>query len=241
MNKKGLTLGLVLALALGASLLLTATLAAEADATMSTLWADDFDHPQLNGRWFWEFEDPTNWSLTARPGFLRITTQPTLSNVLLQTPPAGDYTIETRLFITPTENFQQGGLMVWGEEGTVMTLIRAYCNVPPPVCVGNGIYFDHIEDGLPVGSNYAMTVTTASETYLRLVRAGDVYSGYVSVDNVDWQFVGAHTAGFTSTGIGLRSGNNFTGGTPIPSDYDYFLLWTDFPHALYVPLVLRQP
>ncbi len=240
MYKKGLRLSAILAMALCATFLLTAALAAGRDAPEAALWVDDFDSPALNGRWSWEFEDPAFWSLTARPGFLRITTQSELRNVLVQNPPAGDYTIETHVYFTPTSNFQHAGLMVWQDADNLMTLIRAYCDLAPPApCVGNGIYFDHVEGGMFIEPNYAMTVTSDSEAYLRLVKVGAVYSGYVSVDNVNWQFVGAHTAGFVPTGIGLHSGNNIDPMANVPSDYDYFRLLADYPYELYLPVILN--
>ena len=38
-------------------------------------WRDDFDSPTLAPRWFWVREEPSHWSLSANPGYLRITTQ----------------------------------------------------------------------------------------------------------------------------------------------------------------------
>jgi hypothetical protein len=89
---------LVLTLALSA---LNLTAAAE-PSTPAAGWTDDFDSPTLDSRWFWLDEDPTHWSLTARPGFMRIIPQEGGKNVLLQAAPADDYVIETRLLFEPT-------------------------------------------------------------------------------------------------------------------------------------------
>lgn len=79
------------------------------------------------------------------PGFLRITTTEQNSNTLVQTAPPGDFEIQTRVFITPTENFQQAGLHVALDDENQLSLTRAYCG--HPTCVGNGIYYDITEGG----------------------------------------------------------------------------------------------
>ncbi|MGD8968762.1 MAG: hypothetical protein PVI07_14750, partial [Anaerolineae bacterium] len=38
-------------------------------------WSDDFSSLSLGPTWSWVREDPTHWSLTQHPGFLRMTTQ----------------------------------------------------------------------------------------------------------------------------------------------------------------------
>ena len=76
-------------------------------------WTDDFDSPTLDSRWFWVNEDPSHWSLTERPGFMRITAQEGGENLLLQAAPADDYVIETRLLFEPTQNIQRAGLFIF--------------------------------------------------------------------------------------------------------------------------------
>ena len=38
-------------------------------------WIDNFDGEPLNTRWSWVRENPTYWSLTANPGFIRLVTR----------------------------------------------------------------------------------------------------------------------------------------------------------------------
>lgn len=56
---------------------------------LSSTWIDNFDGPPLNNRWSWMNEDPTYWSLTDTPGFLRIITQQQNNNYLVQNAPVG--------------------------------------------------------------------------------------------------------------------------------------------------------
>lgn len=224
-----------------AALMATLSVNATHPKTTSVTWTDDFSSTTLNERWSWIREVPAHWSLTDRPGFLRITTQQTfteVNNLLVQNAPLGDYEIETRVLFTPTENFQFASLMAYQADDTVLLLGRAYCNVGPPACVGNGIYFDHVENGSPIGSNYAMTITVQDEAYLRMVRSGDVFSGYVSIDGANWILVGAHTVNFTPTEIGLRASNQIPGPGEIPADFDYFTL-VDNSNMVYLPAVLK--
>jgi beta-xylosidase len=204
-------------------------------ALPSTTWTDNFDGPPLNSRWSWMNEDPTHWSLTENPGFLRIITQQQYNNYLVQNAPLGDYEIETHVFITPTENFQQGGLGIYLDDNNHLSLMRAYCGYIPP-CVGNAVYFDVIEGG--VASNYMLTTTLQAEIWLKIVRQGDVYSGYASENGTDWTEVGAPTVGFTPDKIGLRAGNNGQPVGEIPADFDYFML-VDHTYRVWIPLVAR--
>jgi hypothetical protein len=112
--------------ALAALVMLLATLSfgaagSPAPSAASLAWQDDFDAPMLDARWSWPREDPTHWSLTALPGFLRITTQKGgfwgatnhVRNVLLQEAPAGDFDLQTRALFTPTDNIQAAGITVY--------------------------------------------------------------------------------------------------------------------------------
>lgn len=205
-------------------------------ASPTTTWTDNFDGPPLDSRWSWMNEDPAYWSLTAHPGFLCITTTEQNNNYLVQNAPPGNYEIQTRVLITPSENFQQAGLGIYLDDNNQLSLIRAYCGFPG--CVGNGIYYDVVEGG--VFHNYMITTTVQGEAYLRIVRQGNVYTGSVSENGIDWTVVGTPTVAFAPTKIGLRVGNNFqAAASEIPADFDYFVL-VDHSHRVLLPLVLRN-
>ena len=209
---------------------------------------DDFDLV-WDSSWLWVREDPTHWSLLERPGFMRITSQQggllgsgnDARNLLLRDVPHFDYEIETRVFFTPTENFQIAGLLVGSDDTDFLMLGRAYCDLGPPDCYGNGIYFDHEENDTVVGSNYAMTTTSLGEAYLRIRREGSVYTGYVSENGADWALVGAHTAvsGLVPTAVGLIANDGGTGATEIPADFDYFRVRYSI-NQVFLPLTLRS-
>ena len=226
---------------LAALFFLSALFIHAAPAAPAVTWTDHFDADSLAAPWSWIREDPTYWSLTARSGFLRITTQEsftTVDNILVQAMPPGDYEIETSVLFTPTENFQIAGLIVYGDDDNFLSFGRGYCESTLPACVGNGIYFDRVEDGAIVGGNYPLTTTLPAATYLRLARVGDTYTASASTDGVSWTLAGSHVIPFAPSAIGLRASNQMPGGAEIPADFDYFTL-TDSSYRLFLPALRR--
>jgi beta-xylosidase len=242
MQKKLHIIGAI-AFAFSAVIILLTTLSANAaqPVASSITWTDNFSSSSLDSHWSWIREAPTYWSLSARPGFLRITTQQTFSdvnNILVQPSPVGDYEIQTRVIFTPTENFQIAGLEIHQDDVNYIALGRAYCDTPPSNCVGNGIHFDYVENGSFIGSNFGMTTSVQGDAYLRLIRQRNIYTGYVSVDGVNWTLVGTHSVVIAPTKVGLRASNQTQGAAEIPADFDFFTL-IDNSYRVFLPLILK--
>jgi len=207
------------------------------DFISQKVWNDEFNDPQLNDRWFWLDENPSNWSLIANPGFMQIISEHPGMNRLVQMTPEKDFVIRTRMLFTPVENFQFAGLTVFNDFENKLVLGRAFCDTSPPACVGNGIYFDHTEGGNPIGDNYGTSLPTTSEAYLRLVREGPNFTAYVSENGTEWQEIGTHAIGFDPMYIGFYvDGQSST--TPTPADFDFFILEYEKYH-IYLPIVLK--
>jgi len=184
---------------------------------------DPFTSTTLGEAWDWVDEDSTHWSLIDRPGYLRIITQEPPHNWLLRRTPDGDFEMRTHLYFTPTENFQFAGLTVFLDAENHFSFGRAFCDTSAPNCVGNGIYFDHIEGGTMIGSNFATPTSVPDEVYLRIVRQESSYTGYFSTNGAQWIEVGTHGIGFEPAGIGLFARNQDPA-SEIPADFDYFVL-----------------
>jgi beta-xylosidase len=196
-------------------------------------WTDDFDQATLHPLWSWINEVPAQWSLTDNPGFLRIITSSGPlgeQNLLVQPAPSGDYQISTHLLFEPDQNFQFAGLVLYADQNNFLFFGRAYCDVAPPTCVGNGIYFDHIEDGAPSGSNFATGVAETGEAYLRVTKSGHDYTGYYSANGSDWTLIGTHTLDSEPhpSRVGLTAAND-QAGAGLPADFDNFALDADLP------------
>jgi regulation of enolase protein 1 (concanavalin A-like superfamily) len=190
-------------------------------------WRDDFSAETMDSPWYWVNQEMTMWNLTENAGFLRIYTSPSATggqNLLLKTPDADEFSLDTRVLFEPNANFQFAGLVIYQDSGNYLQFGRAFCDVPD-VCVSNGIYFDKILSGGFVDGNFATAVDNPSEAYLRLERRGGTFWGYYSRDGAEWTLIGVHQVpqGFTVNGIGLTSSQNYDPEVDaVPADFDYF-------------------
>jgi len=190
----------------------------------SASWTDDFQNATLDPRWSWAREDPTHWSLTARPGHLRIITQTggifetteKQKNLLLMPAPKGDYRIVAKCTIDPTENFQYAGLMVYQGRNSYVQVNRAFTD-------GNSFNFDIETQGKPVNKRVPGSATTFT---LRITKKGDTYTGEYSLDGEAWTTVGQGTASLVDPKVGICAANNLPGKPQIPADFDFFKLYT---------------
>ena len=197
-------------------------------ATPQTYWRDDFQDA-FSLDWTWIEENPAKWSLTENPGYLRIYAAPYADggkNILLLLAPTGDFSAVTHMFFDPDSNYQFAGLTLYLEDANIMKFGRAYCT-PSDHCVGNGIYFDHIESGGAVGGNFSTWVESSSDTWLKLERIDTSLSGYYSPDGNTWMLIGTHVLSpvLDSARIGLFSAQDFDkGDADIPAVFDFFEL-----------------
>jgi len=191
----------------------------------ANIFQDDFVD-QLTQGWTWLGENPAKWSLSKVPGSLQIMVAdasfdgPALPpNILLREPPAGDFEITTSLRFEPTTNFQAAGLVVFQEQGNVLLLGRAFCDVEG-YCLGDGLYFDKYENAqIPEAS--PQVSFREPVTYLRLQRIGNTYIAYYSADGENWTKLGEHTRDFSQIRVGLVAAQS---STEIPALFDYFTM-----------------
>ncbi len=204
----------------------SATSASPTESSSSVEGFQDDFAGQLAEGWIWLEEDPSKWSLSAVDGSLQIMVSdasfdgPYLPlNILLRDAPVGDFEISTALHFAPTRNYQAAGLVVFQEQGNVLQLSRAFCDVVN-ACVGDGVYFDNFENGSTTGSNYHIAFH-GSVIYLRLRREGNTYSGYYSEDGQNWILTGEHVRDFSQPRVGLIAAQSET---EIPAVFEYFTM-----------------
>lgn len=188
----------------------------------------------LEPGWIWLNEDRFTWNMSEKPGFLRINLsnkglldQP--ENILLRNAPVGDFEITTRVLFTPYSNFQFAGLLVYQDEEHALQYGRAMCYLPsiPGNCVGNGLYYDHIDvdrgdEWGSLGDNFPTSTVKTSEAYLRIVREGRTYTAFYSDDGANWQTIGRHESDVFPFYVGLIASQAYE--QPANADFDYFTL-----------------
>ena len=206
-------------------------------------WTDEFDSATLDPRWSWSDENPAYWSLTDRPGYMRITSTNSISpqNRLFQYIPAGSFEVETKVIFTKTQSAEVAGMGVYQDKDNFFVLGRAYCDFATvPGCMGDGVYFGHVEQGEIIGYNVVlMAATEQGVSYLRIRRVGSTFYGYVSENGTSWTQVGAHSivSGMVPVKAGISyAGHDNEGGEHI-ADFDYFRL--DEWARVFLPFVVR--
>ena len=187
--------------------------------------SDDFNAASLDGQWTWIRENGANWSLGARPGYLRIISeagdivdgQATARNILLTGAPEGNWTIETRMIGKPTSRWSQGGLIVYDSDRTYLRLTRLFGD-------GNQIQFTRQIDAVRDHAEVPDTIESPV-LYLRIVKQGSQYSGYYSEDGIMYtQVWTTQTAELAEPKVGLI----VCAGTGLVADFDYFRI---IPHG----------
>lgn len=184
--------------------------------TTSNIWRDDFDSPVLDSQWKWKRENVNFWSLSAKPGFLQITTQPgslfwngTVNNLLYRSAPQNDFDVETFMYFLPTSNYQIAGVLIYLDDDNYLWLSRAYCITSrTPDCVGNFISFDYEENGNPNPDRSFSVITQSKDSaHLKIERRGQTFTAYYSENGLDWITIGQRTIGFNPYFVGLAAAN----------------------------------
>lgn len=180
---------------------------------------DEFDNAELNSQWLWIREDSSKWSLTANPGYMRITAQKgdicesgtDAKNLLLTGAPTGDWSIDTKMQGKPTSNWSQGGLIIWQDDDNFFRITRLYD--------GKGVLqFTKETGGLRSYVNVDDPVQ-GQDIYLKMTKIGDSYRAYYSEDGIVYKEVwSAQTGSLQNIRIGLLCIN----GTGLTADFDYF-------------------
>jgi regulation of enolase protein 1 (concanavalin A-like superfamily) len=203
----------------------------------SPIWRDEFDGPLADG-WYWVNENLDKWNFG--DGFLRIFASPYATggeNLLLRPAAQGDFMIKTRVRFEPNTNFQFAGLVIYQDDGNLLQLGRAFCDLEE-ICVGNGIYFDKILGGNFTDSNFAMPIGNPSEVFLRLERRGEMVRAFYSADEgISWYEIGTHwiPSDFQVNAVGLTASQDDSN-VGIPADFDFFELtegWGFLPEGFH--------
>ncbi|HTY86323.1 MAG TPA: glycoside hydrolase 43 family protein [Candidatus Acidoferrum sp.] len=100
------------------------------DGSLIPQTSDEFDSARLGLQWQWQANHQDGWySLTSRPGWLRLHPQPMgynnlaqVPNLLLQKFPARSFRFETKLEFSPGQAGEEAGLVVNGQSSAALAL-----------------------------------------------------------------------------------------------------------------------
>jgi PKD repeat protein/type 1 glutamine amidotransferase len=158
-----------------------------------------------------------------------------IENLILQTPPEGDWTVETKMTAPVADNWQLAGLLLYSDDDHYVKYDVVADNAPgaPPARRVELRY----ENGGPLtgpgGTDPAPPASATDTWWLRLTKTGDTYTGAISADGETWvQSPGSVTVALDDPAIGLMA----TGpdqAAPITVDFDHFRVVPDDvdPHA----------
>jgi hypothetical protein len=220
------------------ALWLVAPIPTIAPEALCASFRDNFDRATLGPGWSWMPEDPGQWSLTARPGFLRIipqTQEPPYTaarqNLLLRSAPAGDYEVTTHLEFHPTGTWQYAMLFIYWDDQDSLSLVYK-----GPVDGSN------IKEAAAVGLDFVFgshggtrnTPTDLVSLYLRITKVGGTYTGYFGADGRSWTYIyktASDIANYPRPGltnatpkIGIGAFNGNTSDPPPEVDFDLFCM-----------------
>lgn len=187
-------------------------------ATTYSGFCDDFESSSLNPGWQWV--DPlsdSGYSLSAQPGQIRFSIPDGEHDLyinqnaprLLQ-PVDGNFTINTKLSITPSYSYQGAGLLIWQDQNNYIRLERTYGWGMAVWYRKNGVY-----DGLELPFS-------APVTYIKIQRAGNDFTAWYSADNASWnQAISLNFPSDSRLQVGMVAINQWQD-NPVWADFDYF-------------------
>ncbi|WP_382303986.1 ThuA domain-containing protein [Herbiconiux sp. UC225_62] len=194
---------------------------------------DEFDGNALDGcRWQVVNEQPEGYRVS--DGALRIDTTPNdiyggdtgVPNFVVQNQPDGDeWVIETKIDGSDFDRrYQQGGLILYGDDDNYVKLDIVSTNEGGSAIARNlelrneiGGVVQNPQPNAPAPDNGIV--------WLRLAKAGDVYTGWSSIDGTNWTQIAetVTNAGLDGARVGLYAlGNSNQGQVSNTAVFDYF-------------------
>jgi regulation of enolase protein 1 (concanavalin A-like superfamily) len=182
--------------------------------------SDEFTSATMNSFWSTAGSGTATFSLTANPGYMRITCPANLdiggSNdnapQLLQTV-TGDFAVTTKVTGVWTAAGTHAGLIVWKDSTHFM---RVEVRDTNKVQIGG-------KNGGTFVSTSALMGSAVNPVYLKLDKTGTTITGYWSSDGVTWTNFGSFTmTGADPVKVGLFVINQNASPATYSADFDYF-------------------
>jgi len=142
--------------------------------------SDFFDATKLNPEWsLLGFVSPIPYSLTARPGWLRLTAS-NLQNTVIKTDAEHNYSLITRLDHNPKATTHEAGIRIMTGLQNLSASLYSSAN-------SSGEKVIRFTFGT---TSYEAANTISTIIWLKLVRVNHVLTGYFSANGFDWTIVG---------------------------------------------------
>lgn len=207
------------------------------DDTAVTPGADDeFEGSALDTcRWSIVREDVDGYRVA--DGMLEIDTSPTdiysgsntgTPNIMLQTQPEGDWTVETKVDGSLlNQRFQQGGLIVYGDDDNYVKLDYVTNNQEGSE-INRRLEIRSEVGGAVQDSPTDVTDFDEDNWFLRLAKEGSTFTGSYSTDGETWESFDAPVVndGLADAGVGVYALGNATESSD-PAKFDYFRVLGD--------------
>jgi PKD repeat protein len=196
---------------------------------------DDFNGTALDASWSVLRPDATDGGIVVGGGTVAIPTgvgdiyqtTNTATNIVLRTAPSGAFTVTAKINHHGNERYQQGGIIVYGDDDNYVKLDRTGTNAPTST---NTEFFEFIQEQAGTARNATQDHTAnlaagfPSDFYLRIIWDGTNLTGAYSTDGSAWTTVGrASTAMPANPKIGFFALSN--GATTVVSPkFDYLTI-----------------
>ncbi len=184
---------------------------------------DNFDNPELDSCWYWIREDTSQWSLTERPGWMRIIPLGSIHGSPLDNAENLVLRSLSNINLVAEIKFQQAvaygasaGLLVYLDDNSCLSAVFLDHGVTNGPVV-------RVHSELDGSFTYADIPAPWFTVFVRVEKRQNTYSFYASPDSVTWQFVATFDRNLTSGGI-TRIGmwaEAWDTSFP-PADFDYF-------------------
>ncbi|ROP35794.1 ThuA domain-containing protein [Saccharothrix texasensis] len=196
--------------------------------------SDEFDGDRLDGCRWNAVVRPDLASMRMGDGVLSIDTLPGdingsandgPRNFVLQTAPAGDWTVETRVAAPVVEQWQLAGFMVYGGDDDYVKFDVVARNTPGQAVTLGAELVSENDGSFGNGGNRALAIGTPESGWwhLRLKKEGNTYRGEISDGGTTWTSMGDPvTNDVPNAKFGLMAiGPSQTMG-PVTVDFDWF-------------------
>ena len=162
------------------------------------IFFDGFDSSVLDGRWVVTPSLSSRYTLTERPGWLRIKHGDSSTYIITDIPATNEMLFELKNDYKPNVSNDIGGIVIYKTLTDRVELVE---------------FYDPIKDA------------THNYLYLRIYKNGDMFDGYGSQDGVLWELIGsARIEDAAKIGVVLNGTQNILSKT---LDIDYISMYSD--------------